>query len=117
MKGFAQIADYITGMTSAYCNSTLNSRIGVRGIIKKVGYLLLVVVGMVVDYLVGQALTQVGISIDVGYCVAMIITVWLIINELISILENLYKIGVPVPGFISKLILRLKNTLDEKTEE
>jgi phage-related holin len=45
----------------------------------------------------------------------MLVTIWLIINEMISILENLSKIGVPIPEFLKKIIGRLKNTV-EKTE-
>ena len=36
------IIDYITGMAQAYISHTLNSRVGVTGIIKKVGYIVAV---------------------------------------------------------------------------
>ena len=86
------------------------------GIIKKIAYLGLVAVGMVTDYIIYSALAQLGVSIELGYCVGMVIVIWLIINELISILENLAEIGVPLPAFITKLIERLKNTVESKTE-
>lgn len=41
------------------------------------------------------------------------VTIWLIINELISILENLAAIGVPGFPRLSKLLERLKNTLSK----
>lgn len=41
------IIDYITGMAQAYISHTLNSRVGVTGIIKKVGYIVAVAVGIV----------------------------------------------------------------------
>ena len=44
----------------------------------------------------------------------ILVTVWLIINELISVLENLSRMGVPIPNFLKKIIDRLKNTVDEK---
>ena len=108
--------DYITGLAGAYITKQLNSRIGIMGIIKKIAYLGLVAVGMVTDYIIYSALAQLGISIELGYCVGMVIVVWLIINELISILENLAEIGVPLPAFITKLIARLKNTVESKVE-
>ena len=40
-------------------------------------------------------------------------TIWLIINELISILENLAAIGVPGFPRLSKLLERLKNTVSK----
>ena len=41
------------------------------------------------------------------------VTIWLIINELISILENLAAIGVPGFPRLSKLLERLKNTVSK----
>ena len=46
----------------------------------------------------------------------LIVTVWLIINELISILENLSKMDVPIPAFLTKIIKKLKTTVEDKTE-
>lgn len=110
------IVDYVTGLVGAYIAGQLNSRIGIVGIIKKISYLGLVAVGMVTDYIIYSALAQLGVSIELGYCVGMVIVIWLIINELISILENLAEIGVPLPTFITKLIARLKNTVESKAE-
>ena len=41
------------------------------------------------------------------------VTIWLIINELISILENLAAICVPGFPRLSKLLERLKNTVSK----
>lgn len=108
------IIDYITGLAQAYVTKTLNSRIGVIGIIKKIAYLALIVVGIVVDYLMSFAILQCGIEVSVNYCFGLVITVWLIINELISILENISKLGIPLPSFLIKIIERLKNTIENK---
>ena len=48
--------------------------------------------------------------------VGLLVIVWLIINELISILENSGKIGVPMPDFLMKLLDRLKQTTEKKAE-
>lgn len=110
------LLDYVTGLAGAYINKQLNSRIGIVGIIKKICYLGLVAVGMTADYVIYSALSQIGVNIELGYCVGMVIVIWLIINELISILENLAEIGVPLPNFITKLINRLKNTVESKVD-
>lgn len=109
------IIDYGTGMAEAYINKTLNSRIGVKGILKKIGYLVLVCVGGVVDYLIGAGLASVGIDYS-SYCFGLIVAVWLIINELISILENLSELGTPIPPFLVKIVHRLKDSVDSKTD-
>lgn len=110
------LIDYVTGMAGASYTGKLNSRVGVMGIIKKAGYIALVAVGMVVDYLLSSALIKIGIHLQINYCFGMIITVWLIINELISILENLGEINIPLPGFLLRTTKSLKGTVEKKTE-
>lgn len=110
------IIDYITGLAGAYVTNKINSRIGIIGIIKKVAYLGLVAVGMTADYIIYTALAEIGITIELGYCVGMVIVIWLIINELISILENLAEVGVPLPNFITKIVNHLKNTVESKVD-
>ena len=114
---FAMIIDYITGMISAWHGSELSSKKGIFGIIKKTSYLALVCVGMGVDWLIYSGLKQVGI-IDLNYTIffGLLVTIWLIINELISILENLGSIGVPLPMFLIKIVKRLKVTTENITE-
>lgn len=110
------VIDYVTGMAGAAYSGKLSSRVGVLGILKKAGYLALVAVGMVADYLIGSALLKIGIDLQINYCFGMIITVWLIINELISILENLGELDVPLPGFLVNIIKSLKNKVEERAE-
>ena len=112
--GTVMVVDWFTGMAGASETGKLSSRVGVIGIIKKLCYLALVVVGGVIDYLISSALVSIGISLQINYCFGMIITVWLIINELISILENLGEMGVPLPGFLVGMIKTLKGKVEEQ---
>ena len=111
------LIDYVTGMAAASYTKQLNSRIGVMGIVKKAGYIALVAVGMVVDYLITSALVQIGVNIQINYCFGMIITIWLIINELISILENLGELNIPLPKFLVDMIKSLKSKVEDKADE
>lgn len=110
------LIDYITGLTSAYRNGELKSKTGLLGILKKVSYLVLVAVGGVVDYLICSGLATAGFDFGVTYCCGLIVCVWLIINELISILENLSELGTPIPQFLVKIVHRLKDSVDSKTD-
>ena len=112
----AMIIDYITGMISAWHKSELSSQKGVFGIVKKVSYLALVCVGMGVDWLIYSGLNQAGISTENSVFFGVLVTIWLIINELISILENLEAIGVPMPAFLIKIVKRLKVTAENVGE-
>lgn len=112
----AMLADYGTGMAKAWNTGTLCSRTGIRGILKKVGYLVIVAVAMGADYLLRYGLGQVGVHISIEFLIAAIVIVWLIINELISILENVAAIGAPVPEFLLKLIRKLKTVTEKQAE-
>ena len=110
------LIDYITGMMSAYIHAELSSRKGIVGILKKVSYFSLVCVGIAIDYILYSALAQIGIQFDITMFFGLTVTVWLIINELISILENLSKMDVPIPKFLTSVIQKLKTTVEDKTE-
>ena len=111
------IIDYATGMFKAWINASLSSRIGLIGILKKVGYLLVVCTAGVIDWLISSGLDKIGIKIDVGFYIGVIVVIWFIINELISILENLAIIGVPLPKFLTSLIHKLKVAVEGKVTE
>ena len=113
---FAMVIDYATGIMAAWTNSELSSKRGVKGIVKKVGYLALVVAAMILDWLIYQGLQQINVDLHYSIFFAVFVTVWLIINELISTLENLSRIGVPIPNFMKKLIDRLKTTVEKGDE-
>ena len=87
------------------------------GILKKVCYLLIVAVGMVLDYLIAMLGGQFGLQLENVYFVGLLVIIWLIINECISILENCDEMSLPVPGFIGKLLTRLKRHTEEAAGE
>lgn len=110
------IIDYMSGMIKAWGNDELSSKVGIKGIVKKLCYLMLVCVAGVVDWLLWSGLRQVGITLDFGFCFGLIVVIWLIINELISILENLKALKVPMPSFLRSLVGHLKQTVEAKTK-
>ena len=59
------VIDYVTGMVKAYIFSQLSSRIGIKGILKKLCYMAMVAVGAGVDYLLRGALVQAGIDLHI----------------------------------------------------
>jgi toxin secretion/phage lysis holin len=111
------ILDYATGLEKARRASELNSKRGIDGIIKKLSYFGLVAVGMSVDWLIISGLLLSDVQVGFKGIIALLITAWLIINELISILENLYAIGAPrVPG-LDKILKRLKVSAEVLEED
>lgn len=113
----AMITDYITGMAAAWHNKKLSSKKGLSGIIKKISYLILVCVGMFVDWVIYYGIQAVGVDLGYTFFFGVLVTIWLIINELISILENLENIGVPMPAFLIQIVSKLKVTAENITNE
>ena len=107
------IIDYLSGMSAAWSEGTLSSKVGAKGIVKKVGYMALIVVAMGVDYLIYSGIAAADINIGYNMWFGLLVAVWLIINEMISILENLGRLGVPIPEFLKKIISRLKTVNNE----
>lgn len=113
------VCDYFSGLTAAWTTRTLSSRAGIIGIVKKVCYLLLVAVGVIIDLVLQSGLSQVLPSLFGDGChpVALLVIFWLIVNECLSILENLSEIGIPMPGFLSQIVTKLKTTMENKVKE
>jgi len=110
----AMVLDYATGMAAAWIKGQLSSRTGIIGILKKLGYMVVVAVAVIVDMIISSALETAGVSSNYPDIFALLVTFWLSLNELISILENLAEIGVPIPEFLVKIIKKLKQTTEEK---
>ena len=107
------LIDYITGIMLAILNKSsksarggLDSWAGLKGIFKKMGMLIVVIVANRLDVMAGTDVTRNG-------CIIILIA-----NEGLSIIENLGTMGVPVPKILINFIEALKNKDDQhKTEE
>lgn len=98
----AIVLDYISGLIKAYNNKVLSSKIGFRGIVKKLGILVLVMIAVVVDRITG----------DTG-AIRSLIIYYFVANEGLSIIENLGQAGLPIPNTLKKALKSLKKG-DEK---
>lgn len=89
--------DYISGLIKAYCTKTLSSKIGFKGILKKVGILAIVALSVSLDRLAGN--TGAMRTLVIYYFVA---------NEGLSVLENFAEAGIPIPNSIKKALKNIK---------
>lgn len=83
---------------------------------KKVCMWLLVVVGAVIDQLLLYASQTVGIALPFTFLVACIVAIWIICNEIISILENIKDMGVTIPAFLIPLVTHVKSQVEDKVD-
>lgn len=105
------VIDYITGIIQAILgkslkseNGKLNSKVGFKGISKKVLMLLMVVVGRRID-----------ITFNITYVREMIILSY-IMNEFISIIENLSTLGIEKLPIFDKIVLLIKSEVNKNNE-
>ena len=99
------IIDYITGILRAIYTKNLSSKIGANGIIKKTGYILIVIISCYLDKLLGNN----------GNIRNMIIYMF-IANEGISILENWSYMGIKIPTVLKDAFKNINNNTDNKKE-
>ncbi len=92
------LLDYITGVCKAIINKKINSGICAKGIVKKVGYLIIVTLSTSIDDIIGND----------GTFRTMVIY-FFIANEGISILENWASMGLPFPKKILETLQQIKN--------
>ena len=97
------VLDYLSGIMRAIYTKKLSSKIGAKGIIKKIGYIVLIVVVEILDILLK----------DNGYLRNIIIYMF-IANEGISILENWSAMGIKVPDIIKDKFSNLKGGDDDE---
>lgn len=100
---FFIVLDYVFAVIVAAVNGQLNSKIGFKGIAKKVAILVLVAVAHQVDLILGDD-SLIRDSVIFFY----------IANELLSILETVGKTSLPIPDVLKKAIEILNNKGEDK---
>ena len=91
------VIDYVTGVLASAVEGRLSSSVGLKGIAKKVFIFVMVAVAHLVD----QSLTTSHFFRDATIF-------FYLANELISIIENSGRVGLPVPDILKQAIEVLK---------
>ena len=99
------LLEFTTGLLKSFINHNTNSSIGLKGFSKHFGVLLVVVTIISIYFFDGNLYTSFSLYTFVIY---------LYIFYLISIIENLDEIGVPIPTYLKNLINNEKDKLDKK---
>jgi toxin secretion/phage lysis holin len=100
---FMIIIDYITGVIAAGIERKLSSRLGFRGIAQKILIFALISVAHMIDRVIG-----------VEHLIRDATIFFYIVNEIISIIENAKRAGLPIPEFLIKVIDLLKTKAKKK---
>lgn len=89
--------DYLSGLIKAYNSKVLSSKIGFRGILKKLGILFLVMLAVVIDRVTGES-----------GAIRTLVIYYFVANEGLSIVENLGEAGLPIPKVLKNALKILK---------
>lgn len=118
---FLMMVDYVSGMLASKKEAIeypddarygWSSKKSIIGIYKKVGYMLTVLVAVSTDYLLYKFLGEMEISFQIKTTFGLLIVIWLILNELLSILENASRMGAILPKFIYNTLVELKRNIE-----
>jgi toxin secretion/phage lysis holin len=91
------VIDFFTGWLASGVEGKLSSAVGFKGIVKKVFIFVLVVIGNFVDQLTGM-----------NSAVMNAVIFFFSANEILSIIENAARVGLPVPSFLKKAVEIIK---------
>ena len=101
-------------------NGEWSSNIAREGLWHKAGCIFAVLVAGILDAVVGYLLGNIhGLALPFEYTVIIcpLVVTWYLLMELGSILENVGKMGAPLPEFLKKMIAVLKATVDTAGEK
>ncbi len=112
--------DVITGLIKAkVTGSGLSSEIGTKGFFKKLALLASLFFGFFLDYFIPiMVVNGIGKEIPFDLPFGMMICIYIVLNEAISICENLYAANPStMPGWIVKLLMSAKEEVDKKVDD
>lgn len=98
--------DVLTGVISAWIKGEIKSSILRKGLGKKIGEIVVLAIGEL--FLIAMSLPMVVLN---G------ISLYIIVMELISICENLEKLGVPIPNFVKKALASTEEKINESSKD
>ncbi len=92
------IIDYLSGLIASGIEGNLSSQIGFKGIAKKIMIFALIAVAHFVDQLLGN-----------NHLIRDATIFFYMANELLSIIENAGRLGIPIPDFLKNAVNILRN--------
>lgn len=96
------VVDYITGCMKSAINHKINSNKGWIGVLKKLGYWIMIVVAFTFSAFLVEIGGMLGVDFHVTTLLGWFVLASLCINEIRSIIENLVQCGYNVPSVLTK---------------
>lgn len=118
------VIDYMTGVLKSKIAHKENSTKGYIGVLKKLGYWLMIMVAFLASAVFIEIGEIIGINLGISTLIGWFVLASLIINEFRSILENFVEAGYDVPDILtnglevaSKVVKNKGDTSDESDDK
>ena len=109
------LLDFITGIIASGIQGELMSKVGYKGILRKLLIIGVVAACAMVDVLLNTQPVEL-LNLQIDNPVFTLASFFYVGNELLSILENAERSGVPVPTFVKNAFQSMKDKGDGKNE-
>lgn len=111
------IADWITGWMKSRINKKENSMAGWKGVLKKLGYWLMIMVAFGASAVFVEIGKAIGIDLGITTLLGWFVLASLLINEIRSICENFVEAGYNVPTILIKGLEVADKVVNQDTEK
>lgn len=96
------LADWLTGWAKSRLAHKESSSAGWKGVLKKLGYWLMIAVAFGASAVFVEIGATLGINLEITVLLGWFVLASLIVNELRSIIENFVEMGFDVPRILTK---------------
>ena len=76
--------------------------------------MLTVLVAVCIDYMIFKFSNELGLDYTSNTFFGLIVAIWFVINEILSILENIGRMGTVLPDFLKKVLVELRKKLNDE---
>lgn len=111
------VIDWITGWMKSRIAKKENSMRGWKGVLKKLGYWMMVLVAFSASYFFIEIGNTLGIDLGITTLLGWFVLASLIVNELRSIIENFVEAGFNVPEILIKGLEVADKVINEQQED
>ena len=111
------LADWITGWMKSRMAGKENSVKGWKGVLKKLGYWIMVMVAFGAGAVFIEIGKAIGVNLGITTLLGWFVLASLIINEIRSILENFVEAGYNVPAILAKGLQVADSIVNKDSED
>ena len=110
------VVDWLSGWKAAAKLKKSDSKVGAKGVAKKVWYWIIIAVSFYIGFAFEKLGAVLGVSLGFMNMIGWFVLANYLVNEIRSITENAVKLGADVPGFLIKGLKITGNLIDHAAD-